>query len=124
MLTGGLVLTAVGQGYFLLRSDTTARITAEAAKKSADAGMLSADALIATEGARLLVLLKTRNLFDAATKFAFWYRTTDPTSGFSTRVAATFEFKNYGKTPATLNEASVSLVCSEAGRLMKAGFWL
>jgi hypothetical protein len=56
LLTGGLVLTAAGQGYFLLRSDKTARIAAEAAKKSADAGIMSAEALIATEGARLLFI--------------------------------------------------------------------
>ncbi|HEY2247180.1 MAG TPA: hypothetical protein VGH70_07040 [Bradyrhizobium sp.] len=36
VLTGGLVVTAIGQGFFIARSDKTARIAANAATKSAE----------------------------------------------------------------------------------------
>jgi hypothetical protein len=39
ILTGGLVLVSFFQGYFLIRSDRTARISAEAAKLSAEAAV-------------------------------------------------------------------------------------
>jgi hypothetical protein len=42
VLTGGLVIAAVGQGFFLLRAEKTARISASAAKDSADAAQQSA----------------------------------------------------------------------------------
>jgi hypothetical protein len=48
VLTGALVLTALGQGFFIARSDKTARISAEAAQ---DQIVLSRRALVQTQRA-------------------------------------------------------------------------
>lgn len=53
VLTAGLVVTAIGQGYFLLRADKTSRIAADAARKGAEVAEKS---LTSTE--RAFVFLK------------------------------------------------------------------
>jgi hypothetical protein len=81
------------------------------AGKAADAATQSAEALVAAEGARLLVVLKGNTLFEVATKYGYWYRKSADSmpQPFTTIPRATFEFRNYGKTPATLVEACISL---------------
>jgi len=90
---------------FLIRADETASITANAAKLSADASM-------AAESAHVRILPQSHNYWDAAGKFAALYPNSPEMSRLSEQVVAQIVFKNYGKTLASLREASVRLQCS------------
>jgi hypothetical protein len=84
VLTGGLVLMAGIQGYFLLRSDKTARTAADAAKLSAEAAKASADMVPNVE--RAYVFIKTM----IAKRHAGHPHMVD------------IHFHNYGRTPANV----------------------
>jgi hypothetical protein len=102
VLTGGLVLTAVYQGYFLLRADRTARIAAESAKQSADAA-------IAIESARLLCFPQSHNYWEAVGQYANRWPNSPQMGPLQNTVEARLAFKNYGKTPAILKEVCAAL---------------
>jgi hypothetical protein len=55
IFTGALVIVSGFQGYFLIRADRTARISADAAKKSADNTRKSVEAFIDTERPRVFI---------------------------------------------------------------------
>jgi hypothetical protein len=81
ILTGGLVIVSAGQGYFLLRADKTARITAEAAQaQTHNFSKLERP---------YLYLFNPKGLkLEESVENPFYY--------------VTYEVANYGKTPATI----------------------
>jgi hypothetical protein len=87
ILTGGLVIVSVFQGVMLLRSDKTARIAAEAAKKSADA-VVSAELPI--------LILHFVNL--AAPGIA----SIAPNTPLPEKFKPIISFENYGRGPAQI----------------------
>ena len=93
LLTGGLVVTATVQGYFLLRADKTARIAANAAR-------LSADAAIAAERARFYIVIESHNL----TNMIYLAR-----NGAlrGENISIKYRFQNYGKTPGIVRELTL-----------------
>jgi hypothetical protein len=94
VFTGLLVFVSGLQGYFLLRADKTARIAANAAKASADAA-------IATERARLY-LVETHSNFLYIINVVSAYSGPVEGATISTIPAIKVRFKNYGKSPGTL----------------------
>jgi hypothetical protein len=102
VLTGALVLTAVVQGYFLLRADRTARIAAESAKQSTDAA-------VAVESAQLLCFPRSHNYWEAVGQYASSWPNSPGMGRLPNTVEACFVFKNYGKTPAILKEVCAAL---------------
>jgi hypothetical protein len=98
-----LALVAVSgiQGYFLLRADKTARIAADAAKESADA-------VTQSERAHIFIKIVSQSFVEGWTS-ANLERIT-PDGQVSVPVTVKFAFKNYGKTPAILQEVSRDIV--------------
>jgi hypothetical protein len=99
--TLALVVVSAFQGYFLIRADNTARITASAAQKSADASL-------AAERARFFIVIEQHNLTEIinnvetrgalASGENFWVR---------------YYFKNYGKTPGIIKELVIDSVIDQ-----------
>jgi hypothetical protein len=92
ILTGGLVAVSAIQGFFLLRSDKTARIAAEAAKRSADV-------IPAIERPYLFIKEMAANVpigqYAPPSQHVPRYPTVDAS------------FFNYGRTPANIAEAAI-----------------
>jgi hypothetical protein len=99
VLTGGLVVVSAIQIGFLIRADKTARISADAAKKSANAATLSAQAAIGVELPKLFV---TNIDFELAT-----LNVTDLDSSFH---KLSITITNYGRTPAFLQRESAEFL--------------
>jgi hypothetical protein len=97
VLTGGLVLMAGIQGYFLLRADKTARISADAARISAEAAKASAESVPNVERAYVFLRIE---------RISFQLRRIDTPSMRSpaSSLSARFNFVNHGKTPAVIRE--------------------
>jgi hypothetical protein len=108
VLTGGLVLTAVGQGFFIARSDKTAQ-------KAADAAILNAEALISAERAHLFVIVKGSNLHEALRGSVFYGDSNG--SMLDARIPRPeleFAIKNTGRTAAIIQDISYQLIQAEA----------
>jgi hypothetical protein len=100
ILTGGLVVTAIGQGYFLLRSDKTARIAADAAK-------LNAQAVISAERAYVFVEISLETVVDIIEYMRGM-------QGVAPRgILIQYRFTNYGKTPAFIRSITYGAVVAE-----------
>lgn len=99
--TGVLALVSIVQGWFLFRADKTARISAEAAKASADA-------LQVTERAYVYpVIVSFGDLMDHIRLAKAFFLDTDNSKAdahCSESVGLAFKIKNYGKTPAILKQ--------------------
>lgn len=95
VFTGLLAVVAVFQGAMLLRADGTARTSADAAKRSADAA-------IAAGAARLLITPVSHNYWDVAGQYAAMFPNSPDMGNFGTPIEVSFCIKNYGKTPGTL----------------------
>jgi hypothetical protein len=117
VLTGCLVGVAGFQGYFLLRADKTARISANAAIEAANAAKRNADALISSERAHLYVIVDRSNLYDSI-EFVSHVNlaskdgsgTWDDDATITTRPIVSFFFKNLGKTAAVVTEIGYQLI--------------
>jgi hypothetical protein len=109
ILTGGLVIVSGFQGYFLIRSDRTARITAEAAQRSAES-------LTIVERASVYPVIITPGAIEACLRAALSSNKDDiPESELA---ELTFRLKNFGKTPAILKEAFVAFGAAPHGALI------
>ncbi len=113
--TLALVIVSAVQIRFLIRADETARITATAAKQSADAVM-------AAETAQVRILPKSHKYWEVAGKYADFYPNSPGMGSFSNRITSTYAFKNYGKSLAILQEAHVRLQCSTKPPELITGF--
>jgi hypothetical protein len=102
--TLALVVVSAFQYFFLLRADKTARITADAAKRSADAA-------VAAERGRFFVVVGPHNFHKVVALSRQW-----PASPsmpiIDRRLLITYGFKNYGKTPAVIREISHGIAIS------------
>ncbi|MGA9137745.1 MAG: hypothetical protein WBZ39_07415 [Methylovirgula sp.] len=108
--TAVLALVAGYQIYFLSRTDETARISAEAAK-------LSAEALIDAERAHLYVIITESNLKEALQAAVMWPNSPSMDSGLvSSQPTVAFVMKNLGRTPAILKEISYHLIQGADGQ--------
>ena len=106
VLTGGLVVVAVGQGYFLLRADRTARIAANAANLSAKAAV----------GQKLpIIRCRTPHLWPAqnAAQIQNFAGTGDPTRNDFIKVID-LGFFNFGETLAYPQECGLGWMLTEA----------
>jgi hypothetical protein len=102
--TGLLALVSATQIAFLIRADKTARITAEAAKRSADAA-------VAAERGRFFVVVGPHNFHKVVALGKMW--PASPNMPISDRrLLITYEFKNYGKTPAVIMAISHGIAIS------------
>jgi hypothetical protein len=116
--TFSLTLVSAFQIFFLIRADKTARETADAAKRNADA-------LISSERAHLYVVIESSNLQDSIGPVA--YLDFSKTFGqkladdafVSTRPAVHFSLKNLGKTAAIVTEVGYQLIQGAE----KQGIW-
>jgi hypothetical protein len=104
ILTGGLVIVSVFQGYFLIRADRTARIAANAAAEGAEAQ-------IALEGARLTCLPTSSSYWNEIGRWADRWPNS-PDMPLRRTFAVLFVLKNYGKTPATITGVNARLIRS------------
>jgi|SRR6266446_2111327 len=101
ILTGALVLVSSIQIFFLIRTDKIARLSAEAAKQSADA-------LIGSERAWLLLVMDGWNFYEVVQK----YMDKDNWPALAEerlRPTVQFHFKNFGKTPAFVKEVAAKI---------------
>jgi hypothetical protein len=91
VLTGGLVFVASGQGVFIARSDKTARIAANAAKRAADATSASVDLARDTAKRQLRAYVTVNGVI----------RTKNPGDLSGEGFAVLVDIKNSGQTPAS-----------------------
>jgi hypothetical protein len=115
IVTLALGAISVRQFHYLKRSDETARITAEAAKKSADAA-------VAVESARLFFFPGSHNYWEAVGQYADRWPNSPQMGPIQNTVYARFAFKNYGKTPAILKEVRAALEHRKEPPEMLGGF--
>jgi hypothetical protein len=116
VFTGLLFATSAFQGYFLIRADRTARISADAAATSAKAARDAADAAIATERAHFYVVIND-NFIDCINSAAAYENTASADENplaASNLPMAKFAFKNYGKTPGIVIEVGSGIIFSES----------
>jgi hypothetical protein len=98
VLTAALVIVSAGQGYFLLRSDRTARISADAAKKSAEAAEAA--------------LFKVEVAYPYAMIRDHWINVEqNRIRGVNMGTVVSFYFTNHGRTPAAITEVFCQLYC-------------
>ncbi|MVT66867.1 hypothetical protein GPL21_17345 [Bradyrhizobium pachyrhizi] len=102
VLTGGLVFVSAGQGFFLLRADKTARITAEAAQaQTHNFSKLERPYLYVSD---------PRGLLESNTPDSFHY--------------VTYQVANYGKTPATIEAVYTAITVEKVpGNLAHTQRW-
>ncbi len=104
VLTGGLVVVSGIQGYFLLRADKTAKISADAAK-------LNAESLIDAERAHLYVVVETHNLYDALyAALEYWNDKTVNETAIGNKPSLEFTIRNLGRSPAILKEVGYQII--------------
>lgn len=103
VLTGCLVLVSAGQGYFLLRADRTARMTAEAAQAQTYN-------FTKLERPYIYVFNVSTLELDSNREDPFWF--------------VNYQVANYGKTPATIDGVFVGIsVGSLPEPLHRVGAW-
>lgn len=107
VLTAGLVVTSVGQGFFIARSDKTAR-------RAADAALLNAESLISAERAHLFVIVKSNNLHNALMGSVFYGKSASMRESRIPRCELEFVIKNTGRTAAIVQDVSYQLVQADA----------
>jgi hypothetical protein len=111
IFTGALVAVSGIQIFFLIRTDKTARITAEAAKQSSDAVLKIERPVLYIKDLRIEAGIKVEEAFENAADF--------------NDAQATFAIINLGRTPAILLEYSYSILdeMPDRPRYYKAKNW-
>jgi hypothetical protein len=102
--TCALSVVSAFQIFFLIRADKTARISAESAKQSAEAGITAANAAVKAEQAHVYPIIGYENIVQVVQS----RRTTQKTR----EIRVSYRLKNFGKTPAMIIQAGHELVCA------------
>jgi hypothetical protein len=97
VFTAVLAGVSIFQGFLLLRADKTARIAADAAKRSADSAF-------AAERARFFIVIESHNLSSLVSNV----EATGRILVGGEKVSIQYRFQNYGKTPGIIKELSLA----------------
>jgi len=104
--TLALVAVSLRQFHYLKRSDITARIAAEAARKSANA-------LVSAERAHLFVATNGNTISKIVGTYGRWDKSESMFEDDVESPTVAYSFKNFGKTHATIKELSNQIIAAD-----------
>jgi hypothetical protein len=102
VFTALLAFVSFGQGALLLRADRTARVAADAAKRSADSAF-------AAERARFFIVIEKHNLTQVIGSVE-----NRGVLASGENFSVSYQFKNYGKTPGVVKELTMNAAIGAA----------
>ena len=115
LATIGLFIATGALGYFAFRQMRDMETSIAATQKSADAAAAAADAAVASERATVYVVFVEDNFTKFIRTAEAWINTASVNEEpVSDEPFVKINFKNYGKTPAIIKEASLFIACRSA----------